>query len=115
MNNKISEYILGTSIVLLFLIHYFGFLDQGMMYSGIIILLVCSFIGLIWKEKVLDERDEFIRAKTDRYLFLLTLSIVSISILIKTFSHQDYFDELLLLTILSICKLMISKFLTSKH
>ena len=115
MKIKIGEFVLGISIVLLFLVHYFGFLDQSMIFSGILVTLVCAFIGLVWKEQALDEREEFIRTKTDRYLFLLTLSLISLSIIYKTFNHINYFEELLLLVILSIIKLFLSRFISKVH
>ena len=112
---KLTEIFLGGTLFALFLVHILGLLDQSMMFSGFLVTLTCLYIAIIWQEKTLDERDEYIRAKTDRYLYLLTLSVLILSIIYKTFSHENYLYELILVAILSIGKLVISKVLREKH
>lgn len=112
---KYAEFYLGLIILSLMFVHFFGLLDQSMMFSGLILILSFTFIGLVWGERSVDERDEFIRAKTDRYLYLLTLTSLSVLILFKTFAHIDYFYELILISILTFGKLVISKYLKNTH
>jgi O-antigen/teichoic acid export membrane protein len=86
-----------------------------MVMSGIFAVIIMVYIGIIWQEKVYDERDEYIRAKVDRYLYILTLGLLFIDIAYKTLTHQSYMEGVVILTILSLAKVILSKTIHSKH
>ena len=73
------------------------------------------YIGIIWQEKMYDERDEYIRAKVDRYLYIITLGLIFADIVYKTFAHQSYMDGVIILTILSLAKVILSKTIRSSY
>jgi hypothetical protein len=64
---------------------------------------------MIWAEKIHDERDEYIRSKVDRMLYIITLIIALLDIVYKTFSHQSYMSDIVFLTVLSLSKIVLSK------
>ena len=113
INNKINsekkEYVLGFLILVTFITYYFDLLKDGMIMSGILAVVVMLYIGMIWSEKVYDERDEYIRSKTDRWLYIITLSLFLIDIIYKTFTHQSYMSEIIILTVLALSKIILTK------
>jgi hypothetical protein len=106
---------LTCAIVFTFLAYYFDFFRDGMMMSGVIVTVVVAYAALVWSEKVTDERDDYIRAKTDRALFILTLLLLLASIIYKTFSHESYAFEVTLLTVLAIAKVIIARYSRNIH
>ncbi len=115
INTKIKEYVLGAVILLAFALYYFDVLKDGMMISGIFAVIIMLYISMIWREEVLDERDEYIRSKTDRYLYIVTLIIILLDVVYKTFTHQSYMSEVIILTILSLSKIVLGKFLKDRN
>lgn len=104
-----KEYVLSVLIIGSFITYYFDLLHDGMMTSGIIAVVVMVYIGIIWQEQTHDERDEYIRSKVDRILYIMTLVLLLADITYKTFAHVSYMNELSILTILSIAKVVLSK------
>jgi hypothetical protein len=104
-----KEYILPVLILGSFITYYFDLLHDGMVTSGIIAVILMVYIGILWQEQVHDERDEYIRSKVDRVLYILTLALLLVDITHKTFAHVSYMSELSILTILSIAKIVLSK------
>ncbi len=115
INSKIKEYVLALLIVLSFLAYYFDLFKDGMMMSGIFAVVIMVYIGIIWQEKVYDERDEYIRSKIDRYLYILTLCLIFAGIVYKTITHQSYMDDVVILTVLSLAKVILSKTVQNNH
>jgi hypothetical protein len=115
MLNKCKEYALPALILASFITYYFDFLKDGMMISGIFSVLIMLYIGILWREQIKDERDDFIRSKVDRYLFISTLGFIFIDILYKTYNHQSYMSEVIILTALSLLKIILSKTIDRKH
>ena len=113
--SKNNELLLGGGLVILFFIYYFNLLNDGMMISGAITIIATLYISLIWQEKVYDERDEYIRAKVDRYLYIITLILLMADIIYKTFNHEDYMVTLIILCSLSICKIVLSRVIKNKN
>jgi hypothetical protein len=110
-----KEYIVSVLIVVSFITYYFDLLHDGMMTSGVIALVLTVYIGIIWQEKVHDERDEYIRAKVDRILYISTLVLLLIDIIHKTFAHTSYMSEIIILTVLSLVKVVLSKIIKESH
>lgn len=110
-----TEYILLSSLLLVGVLHYLDLLDMKMYFSGLLFLVVCVYISLLWKENVGDERTEFIKAKTDRYLFLILNFILSIYVLFGILLHYDYNQGLILLSLITFTKILISKHLENKN
>ena len=110
-----KEIVLGFLILTSFLTYYFDLLKDGMMMSGLIAVVVMIYISMIWSEKVYDERDEYVRSKLDRYLYILTMSLFLIDIIYKTFTHQSYMSEILILTILAVSKIFLAKFIKDNN
>ena len=106
---------LGGLIALAFLSYYFDFFKDGMVTSGIIVLVLVLYIALMFAETVHDERDEYIRSKVDRILYILTLLLILGDIIWKTFSHFSYMSEVVLLTILSLSKIIVAKVIKNSH
>ena len=111
LSQKSKEIILGVSLVSLFIVYYFNLLNDGMMVSGIITLVIALYTVLIWQEKIYDERDEYIRSKVDRYLYVSTSIMLMIDIVYKTFTHTSYVPTLLILCALYIIKIFLSRFI----
>jgi hypothetical protein len=109
LNPKVKEYILGFLILASFITYYFDLLKDGMMMSGLIAVVVMLYISMMWSEKVNDERDEYIRSKVDRWLYIITTSLFLIDIIYKTFAHLSYMSEIIILTILALSKIILSK------
>lgn len=115
MHTKIKEYVLALIIIATFITYYFDLLKDGMIMSGIFAVVIMLYISMIWAEKIEDERDEYIRSKVDRILYIFTLIIVLGDIVYKTFSHQSYMSDIIILTILSLSKIVLSKLVKSSH
>ncbi len=115
ISNKVKELILGLSLVTLFFVYYFDVLNDGMMVSGFITLIAAMYALLIWQEKIYDERDEYIRSKVDRYLYIITILVLTVDIVYKTFTHTSYISNMLILCVLSIGKIILSKIIKSTH
>jgi hypothetical protein len=113
--NKNKEYIMGALIVLSFISYYFDFFNDEMMVSGFISLLIVAYISILWSEQIFDERDEFIRSKVDRYLYIFTIVLLLVDIIIKTFLHQSYMSELIILTLLAMGKIFLSKMIKDSN
>ena len=115
ISNKVKELVLGLSLVTLFFVYYFDILNDGMMVSGFITLIAAIYALLIWQEKIYDERDEYIRSKVDRYLYIITILVLTADIVYKTFTHTSYISNMLILCVLSIGKIILSKIIKSTH
>ncbi len=115
MKNYIKEIILGSLIAFSLIVHFFDLLNDSMMFSGIIVIIILGYITTLFQEKTSDERDEYIRNKTNRYLFVLTTTLLLLIIIFKIFTHIDYKQELLLLTIIAFAKIVLNKFLTDNN
>lgn len=109
INNQLKEYVLAVVIIASFLAYYFDLLKDGMMMSGIFAVVMMVYIGIIWQEGAHDERDEYIRSKVDRILYIITLVLIFTDIVYKTFAHISYMDDVIILTILSLSKITLSK------
>jgi hypothetical protein len=115
ISNDAKEYILGFLILVTFVTYYFDLLKDGMMTSGLIAIVVLSYIALIWSEKVHDERDEYIRLKVDRYLYIITMSLFLGVIIYKTSIHHSYMTEIVILTVLALSKIILTKVVKSNN
>lgn len=115
MHTKIKEYVLAFVIIATFITYYFDLLKDGMMMSGIFAVVIMAYISMLWAEKIEDERDEYIRSKVDRILYIFTLIILLGDIVFKTFSHQSYMSDIIILTILSLSKIILSKVIKNTH
>ena len=115
ISNKVKELVLGLSLITLFFIYYFDLLNDGMIVSGFITLIAAMYALLIWQEKIYDERDEYIRSKVDRYLYIITILVLTADIVYKTFTHTSYISNMLILCVLSIGKIILSKIIKSTH
>ncbi len=115
INSKVKEYILGFLILVTFITYYFDLLKDGMMMSGILAVVVMFYISMIWSEKVSDERDEYIRSKVDRMLYIITMILFLIDIIYKTFIHESYMSEIIILTILALSKIFLSKLVKERN
>lgn len=115
MHTKIKEYVLALIIIATFITYYFDLLKDGMIMSGIFAVVIMLYISMIWAEKIEDERDEYIRSKVDRILYIFTLIILLGDIVYKTFSHQSYMSDIIILTILSLSKIVLSKVIKDTH
>lgn len=109
ISNEIKEYILGFLILIAFITYYFDLLKDGMMMSGLIAVVILSYIALIWSEKVHDEREEYIRSKVDRWLYIIVMGLFLIDITYKTYIHHSYMSEIVILTILAVSKIILTK------
>lgn len=105
---KLKEYVLAFLILASFATYYFDLLQDGMMTSGIIAVVIMLYISMIWAEKINDERDEYIRSKVDRFLYIITLVVILGDIVHKTFAHESYMSSVVILTILSLSKILLS-------
>lgn len=110
-----KEFSIALLILGSFITYYFDLLHDGMMMSGVIAVILMVYIGIIWQEQTHDERDEYIRSKVDRILYIVTLVLLLIDITHKTFAHISYMSELVILTTLSLAKVILSTFLRNKH
>lgn len=115
INTQLKEYVLAGVIISSFVIYYFDLLKDGMVMSGIFAVILMVYIAIIWQESAHDERDEFIRSKVDRILYILTLVLIFIDIVYKTFTHESYMGGVIILTILSLSKIVLSKIIKSSH
>ncbi len=115
INSKVKECILGFLILVTFITYYFDLLKDGMMMSGILAVVVMFYISMIWSEKVSDERDEYIRSKVDRMLYIITMILFLIDIIYKTFIHESYMSEIIILTILALSKIFLSKLVKERN
>ena len=115
ISNKVKELVLGLSLITLFFIYYFDLLNDGMIVSGFVTLIAAIYALLIWQEKIYDERDEYIRSKVDRYLYIITILVLTADIVYKTFTHTSYISNMLILCVLSIGKIILSKIIKSTH
>jgi hypothetical protein len=118
LQNKFKENIINyIEIVLLGLlgliaiVHYMGLLDMKMYFSGIIFFAICAYVLFLYRETSGDERTEYIKAKTDRYLYLLCNFIISIYILLGIILHFDFSIPLFFLSVMTLSKIIISKIL----
>lgn len=114
MQTKIKEYVLAFLIIVSFATYYFDLLKDGMVVSGIIAVVILLYISMLWAEKIHDERDEYIRGKVDRWLYIITLVLLFADIVYKTFAHLSYMDDVVLLTILSLTKIILSNIVKYK-
>ncbi len=112
---KNKEIALGIILVILFFTYYFDLLRDGMVVSGIITLITSLYALLIWQENIYDERDEYIRSKVDRYLYIVTILMLMVDIIHKTFAHISYVSTLLALCFLSVSKIILSKLIKDKN
>lgn len=114
MKTKIKEYVLAFLIIATFATYYFDLLKDGMMVSGALAVVIMLYISLLWSEKVLDERDEFIRSKVSRLLYIITIVLILLDIIYKTFQHESYISSIIILTVLSLSKILLSMTIKDK-
>ena len=105
---KLNEIVLAFLLFGLLVAHFLGLFDPGMMVSGLMVVFSCAYIGFLWRESVYDERDEYIRAKVDRILYIVTLLLLTAVIVYKAFAHVNYISEILIISLLSFGKIIIS-------
>ena len=110
-----NEVVLGGLLLGLLVAHFLGLFDPGMMVSGLMVVFSCAYIGFLWRESVYDERDEYIRSKVDRLLYILTLILLTIVIVYKAFSHSSYISEILIISLLSFGKIIMSYYIKNKN
>ncbi len=115
MQKYIKEIVLSAVIALSLIVHFFDLLNDSMMFSGVIVIIILGYITTLFQESIQDERDEQIRFQTNRYLYILTTFILLAIIIYKIFTHINYQEELLILTIISIAKIILSKFLNEHN
>ena len=115
ISSEVKEYILGILILISFIAYYFDLMRDGMMMSGLIAVVILSYIALIWSERVHDERDEYIRSKVDRYLYILVMGLFLIDIIYKTYIHHSYMSEIVILTILALSKIVLTKVIKNNN
>lgn len=110
ISSKIKDLLMIISIILAFAMYYFDLFKDGMVMSGFIVILILIYIALLWSEKVNDERDEYIRAKTGRLLYITTILALLADIVYKTFSHESYVSSVTILTLLALTKVISSRY-----
>jgi hypothetical protein len=110
-----NEALTVSAILIAFLAYHLDVFRDGMMASGLIVTALVIYIALIWSEKINDERDEYLVSRVDRYLYVVTLSYLLLTIIYKTFIHADYFFEVLLVTILAIAKVIMVNYVKRNH
>ena len=96
----LNEIALTGLLLGLLIAHFLGLFDPGMMISGLMVVFSCAYIGFLWRESVYDERDEYIRAKVDRILYIFTLLLLTAVIVYKAFTHVNYISEILIFSYL---------------
>ena len=112
---KLNEVALGGLLVGLLVAHFLGLFDSKMIVSGIMVVFSCAYIGFLWRESVYDERDEYIRAKVDRLLYIATLALLTSVIVYKAFEHISYSSEIIVISLLSLSKIVMSYIIKNKH
>lgn len=112
---KINEITLAGLLAGLLVAHFLGLFDPGMMVSGLMVVFSCAYIGFLWRESIYDERDEYIRAKVDRILYIFTLLLLTVVIVYKAFAHENYISEILIISLLSFGKIIISYIIKKIH
>ena len=105
---KSNEVALAGLLLGLLVAHFLGLFDPGMMVSGLMVVFTSAYIGFLWRENVYDERDEYIRSKVDRILYIFILSLLTVTIVYKAFAHVSYLSEILIISLLSFGKIIIS-------
>lgn len=110
-----NEVSLFGLLVGLLIAHFLGLFDSGMMISGMMVVFSCVYIGFLWRETVYDERDEYIRAKVDRMLYIFTLILLTGTIVYKAFAHTTYTSEIFIISLLSFGKIIMSYIVKNKH
>ena len=112
---RLNEIALAGLLFGLLIAHFLGLFDPGMMVSGLMVVFTSLYIGFLWRESVYDERDEYIRAKVDRILYIFTLLLLTIVIVYKAFAHAGYLSEILIISLLSFGKIIISYTIKNKN
>lgn len=105
---QLNEVALAGLLAGLLVAHFLDLFDPGMVVSGLMVVFSCAYIGFLWRESVQDERDEYIRSKVDRMLYIFTLVLLTIVIVYKAFAHVNYVSEILIISLLSFGKILIS-------
>lgn len=111
----LKEWWLMLAIIVSFAIYYLDAFNDGMLMSGFLVILILVYIALIWSEKVQDERDEHIRARTGRILYIVTIFALLIDIIYKTFAHENYVSSVTILTLLALVKVLANKYFKTNH
>jgi len=112
---KLNEIALAGLLFGLLVAHFLGLFDPGMMVSGLMVVFTSAYIGFLWRESVYDERDEYIRAKVDRTIYIFTLLLLTIVIVYKAFAHVSYLSEIIIISLLSFGKIIVSYFIKNRH
>jgi len=110
-----AEYFLVGILAFVAFVHYAGLLDMEMYFSGITLLIVCVYISLVVTEKNGDERNELIKAKTDRYLYLFVNILLSGYVLTGILFHLDIKLATIFLGIMTLSKIIIGKILQNNN
>ena len=111
----LNEIVLAGLLAGLLAAHFLGLFDSSMIVSGLMVVFSCAYIGFLWRESVYDERDEYIRAKVNRLLYIVTLLLLTVVIVYKAFAHENYSSEILIVSILSFIKIIISYSIKKIH
>jgi len=91
--NEITFSIILIVLSVLFLDPFMLLMSGSMIYILLvtIITIFAILVGLIWKEKVIDERDELHRRIASRVGYISGVGVLIIGIVWQTiFSHPDY-------------------------
>ena len=110
-----NELLLGALLIGLLIAHFLGLFDSGMMISGLMVVFSCFYIGFLWRESIYDERDEYIRAKVDRALYIGTMFLLTGVIVYKAFAHTNYTSEILIISLLSFGKIIMSYIIKKRN
>ena len=112
---KLNEIALSGLLAGLLIAHFLGLFDPGMMVSGLMVVFISAYIGFLWRESVYDERDEYIRSKVDRILYIFTLVLLTTAIVYKAFAHINYISEIIIISLLSFGKILMSYYIKNKN
>ncbi|MBP6979870.1 hypothetical protein KBB41_02395 [Candidatus Curtissbacteria bacterium] len=90
---NISEIIVGLAVVII-LVVFLNPTKLLMPVSVNLMLILClvlvflAFVGLIWKEKSVDERDGLHIQKSGRLSFLVGSTVLVIGVVVQSYRHE---------------------------
>lgn len=92
-----SKYLTETTLTLVLLVLIFCFLNPldwwmptmvHMILLGLLVVVFTVYVMFVWKEYVVDEREQLHRALAARFAYSVGGAIILIGIVIQTFSHS---------------------------
>lgn len=113
--SKVTELLLGLVLLTTAYVHQAGLLDAQMVFSGLVLFVVCLFVVSVWGESAFDEREEFVRSKVDRWVYLFTVSVLGIHIAYSAFMHTTNTTSLYMLLIIALFKIIVSKYIRLRY